>query len=227
MSEPSEPRDSKEPWEEYYEQHQARAPRPDLMSVVDRIKSETGSLDTCRALEIGAGSMIEAKYLLDSGFGRVDTYDKAKAAEGKAMSLALDYNDYTQDSERFTFNRVANEELASVLPSEAYDLVASYFTLQFTEPDKFPALWQGILDCVKTGGKISVNLLGNNDSWNGTYQKMTFLSREKVDEMVSGLDDVEISEREYDDLESSGAEKHWHVYSITATKPAPDVHQDL
>jgi hypothetical protein len=78
---------------------------------------------------------------------------------------------------------------------------------------------------------MSVTLFGNNDGWatetnvggEKRYQGMTFHSREQVELLLGKMQDVDITEREYDSVNTNGEAKHWHVFDIQARKPAPSV----
>ncbi len=204
---------------EYYEHHQSRPPRSQVTEAVEHLRQERGDLSQVSALEIGAGAMVEARYLLEAGVGHVDAYDASTEAEARAISVELQHNDIDRH-ERFAFHRVHNEELPDHLPSEQYDLIISYLTLQFTHPERFDAAWQALLGSLKPGGILSVQLAGDRHGWADTYHRMTFLTRDRVEELFEGLDEVQIEERDQDDKPlSDGGTTRWHDYWIAARKP--------
>lgn len=207
------------PFAEYFKHHESRPPRQQVTEVVERLQQERGDLSQIFALEIGAGAMVESRYLLEAGVGHVDAYDASEDAEARAITVGLQHNDFDRD-ERFAFHRIRNEELPDHLPSETYDLIVSYLTLQFTQPEHFEAAWQALLASLKPGGLMSVQLAGDRHDWAKKHGRMTFLSRERVEGLFEGFEDVQIEERDQPDQPlSDGSTAHWHDYWITARKP--------
>lgn len=216
-----------QPWGEYYKHHEGRPPRPEILSALELVGEDGEPLAKKSALEIGAGNMIEAKALLNAGLGHVTATDMSPGAEYAAASLEMDLNNFGEGIERFEYKKLYNEELAALIPPESLDLVASYFTLQFTNPSAFPELWKAIIDGLKPGGVLSVTLGGDRDSWKTStladgsprYPGMTFCSREELDRLLEGMVDVDIREEEKDEPTNDGVQKHWHTYRVQARKP--------
>ncbi|QQS26739.1 methyltransferase domain-containing protein [bacterium] len=214
-------------WGEYYEHHQGRAPRPELMQLLDAMRQDGESFEGKTALEIGTGNMIETKALLDAGFGHVIATDITDGAENAAASLQLDVNDFGHDVERLEFLKVANEELAAHLEHESIDLAVAYLSLQFTPPEDFARLWVVLRESLKPGGKLSVILIGNRDDWarktladgSRAYKKMNFHSREDIEKLLTDFDSIQVREEEEDGKTHDGVAKHWHTFYVEAQKP--------
>lgn len=215
-------------WGEYYEHHKNRKPRAELVQVLDVMRRERGSFEDMTALEIGAGNMIETKALLDAGFGHVIATDITDGAENAAASLQMDVNDFGHDVERLEFLKVANEELGDRLEPHSIDLAVAYLSLQFTPPEDFARLWDSLKASLKPGGKLAVILVGDRDGWaqktladgSRAYKKMNFHSREDIEKLLIGLDDVQVREEEEDGKTHDGVAKHWHTFYVEAQKPA-------
>lgn len=222
------PEGRREAWGDYYEQHAGRGPRPELLAAVEAVKGDGLPLANKAALDIGAGNMLEAKALLDAGFGRVVATDMTDGAERAAASLQMDVNDFATDQERLDFIKLTNEQLAERLEPASMDLVVSYYCLPFTKPESFPMLWQAIVGSLKPGGVVSVTLFGDHDTWaqkthadgSRAYPGMSFHARNEVDALLAGLEDVQINEDEHDGVTNDGIARHWHTYSVQARRPA-------
>ena len=216
-------------WPEYFKNHENREPRPQLALAIESSEADSQPLSSKQALDIGAGNLIESKALLEAGFDLVTATDSSSYSEEASGALERDYNDFANDINRFSFYKLRNEELADKISPNSVDLVVSYYALPFTRPHEFARLWQSLESALKPGGVMSVTLFGDNDGWatetnaggEKRYQGMTFHSREQVEVLLGKMEDVDITEREYDSVNTNGDAKHWHVYDVQARKPAP------
>lgn len=86
--------------------------------------------------------------------------------------------------------------------------------LPFVQRSAFERLWRTVLGCLRPGGVLAVDLFGDRDDWAGRTDG-TYLSRSQVDELVTGLEVLELLEEERDGRAFSGP-KHWHTYQIIA-----------
>ena len=215
-------------WPEYFKNHEKREPRPQLALAIAACEADHQPISSMQALDIGAGNLIESKALLEAGFGQVTATDASSYSEEASGKLEREYNDFAKDINRISFYKLRNEELADKISPNSADLIVSYYALPFTRPHEFARLWQSLESALKPAGVMSVTLFGNNDGWatetntNGEkrYQGMTFHSREQVEVLLGNMKDVDITEREYDSVNTNGEGKHWHVFDIQARKPA-------
>lgn len=214
-------------WGEYYEHHKNREPREELAQVLDAMRRERGSFEDMTALEVGAGNMIETKALLDAGFSHVTATDITDLSENMAASLQMDVNDFAHDVERLEFLKSGHEELPEHLQPESLDLVVAYLSLQFVSPEGFQRLWQSLVQALKPGGRITLDLLGDHDGFatktladgSRAYKNMNFHSREEVEQLLAGFEKVQIIEDDKDGCTTGGVAKHWHIFHIQAQKP--------
>lgn len=215
-------------WPEYFKNHENREPRPQLALAIAACEADSRPLSSKQALDIGAGNLIESKALLEAGFGQVTATDASSYSEEASGKLEREYNDFAKDINRISFYKLRNEELADKISPNSADLIVSYYALPFTRPHEFARLWQSLESALKPAGVMSVTLFGNNDGWatetntNGEkrYQGMTFHSREQVELLLEKMQDIDITEREYDSVNTNGEAKQWHVFDIQARKPA-------
>lgn len=153
------------------------------------------------AVELGSGAGVEARFLAENGF-RVHSYDADPSVEPIAAELAHDLP---------IIHTTADLEHLSTLP--AADLVLSCATLPFVRREAFEALWRVLRGALRPGGILAVDLFGVHDDWAGTDG--TYLARHEVEQLLDGLEVLELEESEHDGRSFSGP-KHWHTYRVIA-----------
>lgn len=62
------------------------------------------------------------------------------------------------------------------------------------------------------------NLFGINDSWANIKEKMVFLSKEQVLDLLRPFEILKFEEFEKDGKTALGRIKHWHTFEIIAKK---------
>lgn len=156
------------------------------------------------ALELGSGIGVETRFLAENGF-EVHSYDVDPSVAGTLAALArsLPIIHTTAD-------------LAQVEAFPAADLVVSCATLPFVRRDEFSALWGRILDSLRPGGILAVDLFGDRDDWASTDG--TFLSRDEVEQLLRWTEVLELVEEEREGRSFSGP-KHWHTFRVIARCP--------
>lgn len=178
-----------------------KEPNRILVDLVSKLKK------TGKALDVGAGPLIESKFLLKSGFD-VDAYDKDLETAKKAEDIKDD-----------NFNFYLKTIQDSNLDAEIYDLVLSFLTLPFVPPNEFNLVIKKILATTKVGGYVVVSLFGKRDGWAKNHSDMTFLSRKQVvDLFKSGFEIERFIEEDKIGLTVDGNTKKWHIFSVVAKK---------
>lgn len=188
-------------WSDYYEQNDDRAPREMLLDVLDRFGPEQRD-----AIDLGCGSGIDTLAMLERGW-RVFATD----AEGEGIRR-LRARIPAALSGAFRSEVVRMEDV--VLPDA--DLVWASFSLFFTAPERFPAVWAKVLAAVRPGGRFAGQLLGERDTWAPQPDRSAF-AREQADQLLDGLE-VERFEEEDQDGEACSGPKHWHVFHVVARR---------
>jgi len=159
------------------------------------------------ALDLGAGALTEATYLLQEGFEKVIAVDKELYAADTAAALPPD---------RFTYIKSTIDEFDFAV--ETYDLVNFQYSLPFSPPATFDAMFGRLLASVRPGGVVVGQLFGERDSWNDDPD-MTFHSRRRAFEYLDERFQVPcFQEIEYDGTTSLGVPKHWHYFDIIALR---------
>lgn len=188
-------------WETYYKQHASRAPRKLLIKAV--------SFSTLRetALDLGAGTLVESKFLLDSGFKKVVVVDKSP--EIKKFAEAI-------NDERLEV--LINPFQDLVLEQEKYDLITAQYALPFYGRKGFEDFITRLVSSLKAGGVFTGQFFGNKDGWNTPGTSLVFQSEEEAKALLKGLKIEEFIEENKDGMTAAGEVKHWHVFHFIAVK---------
>ena len=156
------------------------------------------------AVELGCGAGREAAFLADQGWV-VQTFDADPTVVETIAELGTD--------RAIEHTRARLEDLRELPPC---DLVLACVSLPFVPRGAFAALWGAVLRALRPGGVLAVDLFGDRDDW--AAGDGTFLTRDEVDELVTGLEVLRLHEEERDGPAFSGP-KHWHTYQLVARRP--------
>ncbi|HZQ04500.1 MAG TPA: membrane dipeptidase [Gaiellaceae bacterium] len=96
------------------------------------------------------------------------------------------------------------------------DLVNASFVLPFVRPDRFPDVWQRIVDSLRPGGRFSGQLFGDHDEWAGTG--LVVQTRAQVEELLEPFTIERLDELDEEGSTVVGARKHWHLFHVVARK---------
>ncbi len=161
--------------------------------------------NTGDALDVGAGSLRNTKYLLERGF-RVVAVDKDEFIESSAKEINNDdLSAFCVDITEWDF------------PENEFDLVIAINSLPFLHPNNFEKVFEKIKCSLKPGGVFCFTLFGNKDSW-ATNTERTFFSRNEVEELISDMNTHLFVEEEEDGKSIRGDDKHWHIFKIIVQK---------
>lgn len=188
-------------WRKYYEKTKNNPPRPLLVKALTHV-SDRGS-----ALDVGAGALVDSRYLLEEGFTAVTAFDVDETSRELAAAIS---------DERFFFYKQSFTEFQYV--KEAYDLVTGQYAFSFMSVKDFDQVFQQILDSIKVGGIVTGNIFGDRDGWNNGDGTKTFLTKEDCQLLFSDWEILLFNEVERDDETALGVPKHWHEFEIIARK---------
>jgi SAM-dependent methyltransferase len=187
-------------WRKFMAATIGQPPWPELVRAADLFETPGDALD------VGAGAGRDTAYLLGRGW-RVTALDSSPSAAEALQRLAQ------------RNLRVVVTPAQDFVPSD-YDLVNAQFSLPFIPPDRFPETVARFRDSVRSGGVMAATFFGKHDEWNVPSNKMNFSTKEDVERIFTGLELIELAEVERDGNTADGAPKHWHVFHLTARRPA-------
>jgi SAM-dependent methyltransferase len=180
-----------------------KSANPALLELVATMQCQS-----CSALDLGAGKLLDARFLLERGFS-VDAVDKDPVVANFAEDLHGNekFKLYSQDIALFEFKK------------NQYDLVVSFLTLPFLPPSTFKDVFEKILASLRPGGHLCISLFGDKDDWVQSHgERMTFLRKEEVFDLIAPLTTLRLTEEEKDGPTVRGDVKHWHIYTVVARK---------
>ena len=190
-------------WAEFFAAQAGRPARPTLKRAL-----ELRGGAPARAIDLGCGEGSDTRFLLQNGW-RVLALDGALGVEDRVRAGVS-----AEMQERLTVER---RDFTDIQELPTADLVYSGFALPFCPPGAFATLWAAIRSCFSPSGYFTGELFGQNDSWSDRGD-MNFHDRAQVDELLAGLEVLDIVEEERDGMAFSGP-KHWHVFHIVARMP--------
>lgn len=158
------------------------------------------------ALDIGAGAGRDTIHLLSRGW-RVTAVDSSPSALEALRRIP---------SKRLTIVASTAQDFA---PS-TYDLVNAQYSLPFIGAPHFDRSVRRLRDAVRPDGIICATFFGLRDEWNQPGNELVFSSRTDVESRFAGWHLIELDEVEEDGHTSDGSAKHWHVFHLTARRPA-------
>ena len=197
-------------WLRYMQATAGRDPRPLLLRALDCLPELSGQGG--RALELGAGAGSDTLALLQAGWEVLvvdTTAPTLEATRDLAREAGLEH--------RLTTLHLRFEEL-QLVPAE-FDLVHASYALPFCDPAHFDRLWASLCATLRPGGMFAGQLFGDRDAWareppEGVVGPMTFLSRERVEQLIAGFEVVELEEEERERPTTMGVLKDWHLFHL-------------
>jgi SAM-dependent methyltransferase len=188
-------------WSEYFELSKNNAPSSLLETAIPLAP------DREQALDLGAGSLKDSKFLLSMGFRHVTAIDGDPAIKKYADKIPA------------TILKIQIKKLENLqLPNNRYDLINASYSLPFTKPPHLPALVEQIISALKPGGIFCGQFFGPQDSWNTPENQLSFTDSKTVKKLLSPLKIIHFQEEQLDANTIDGEAKHWHLFHIIAGK---------
>lgn len=193
-------------WQKYYEVTQGKERKVSGLAeaAVKYVKNKDVAID------LGAGSLRDSKFFVDSGFSRVIAYDKNSPDSSK---LDEKYSGIIELDDRL-FREFD-------YPDQTFDLIFSRASFHYIPPQRFDLFIKKIKKSLKPEGILAIDMLGPNDAW-AHRSDYTFKSLEEIKDLLSDMEIVWIKEFEYDGktaLDNQlGNTKHWHTIKLIARK---------
>jgi SAM-dependent methyltransferase len=184
-------------WSRYFAAASSE-PHPTVLDALARFGSETGL-----AVDLGAGAGRDTVALLRAGWRVVAVDSSPDGLERLAAAAAF-------AADRLETRLAPMED--AVWPQA--QLVNASYSLPFCPPERFPALWQRIVESLPTGGRFSGHLFGDRDEWTDVLR----FSRAELDELFRAFVLESLAEEDEVGSTATGETKHWHVFHVVARK---------
>ena len=186
-------------WEEYYKKHSKRKPRNQLSRSISYCDKKN------MALDLGAGNLIESKFLIENGFKRVVAIDSSvKTIDFLNSSL----------KEKITLLIMPFQEYQ--FPLNTFDLVNAQYSLPFYGKEYFKDFFEKIKNSLGQNAIFVGQFFGINDSWNTKESDLIFHTKEDVLLLFKDFNIIEFLEEKKDGTTAMGDNKYWHVFHVIA-----------
>lgn len=182
-------------WGGYFEKTQSREPS-------SLLKKALSLAVVGHALDLGAGALVDSKYLLEQGFD-VTAVDSSPQVAEYARGLGDRFHLVTSTFGTYDF------------PPEAFDLINARYALPFNPPETFDTMFEHLKASLAPGGVFIGEFFGPQDSWAGR-EGMTFYAKEDVERLLSPLEVLHLEEERKKGTTALGKEKFWHVFHVIA-----------
>ncbi len=188
-------------WKIYFKKHEKRKPREQLVRAVAFCKNKTSALD------LGAGNLVESKFLTQKGFNVV-AIDNAPEVKKFAQKI---------HSKKLKLENVSFQEFD--FPVKTFDIVNAQFALPFYGKKNFSTFVKKIVNSLKPNGIFVGQLFGDRDSFKKIRKSdLAFHTKKEVLAILSGFKILEFMEEEKEGTVVSGKKRHWHVFHFIARK---------
>lgn len=188
-------------WKEYFKKHKNRKPREQLIKAVSFSKNKENALD------LGAGTLIESKYLIKKGFKNVLAIDSAPETKIFAKNFK---------NKKFKYKNISFQDYD--FSKNTFDLVNAQYAVPFYGKKGFNSFIKNIIKSLKPKGIFVGQFFGNKDSWKIDKKEIVFHTRKQVLNLLSSCKILEFTEEERDGETASGHKKHWHVFHFIVEK---------
>lgn len=188
-------------WRKYIEKTSEMPPRPLLVESLQYVQNKS------QALDVGAGALMDSKYLLSEGFIQVTAIDPDKTSLEKANLV---------QASNFYF---VNEPLEVIdLPSETYDLISAQNALTYITPKDFNHVIDKLKNSLKKGGIFVIDTFGEYDENILPNSDMARLSKTEIQNLFSDMEIIKFTEKEEDKESVLGKMKHFHKINLILRK---------
>ena len=187
-------------WEDHLRLTRADPPKAMLLRALRHARTKA------HALDLGAGALNDSRHLLSIGFERVTALDATRPSGSELAGTS-----------RFQFVHSKFEDYA--FPVAAFDFINAQFSLPFTPPDRFAAVFDGVISALQPGGIFVGELFGNRDEW-AADTGMTFHEPAEASALLArDADFLYFAEEEdWRGTLASGEKKHWHILYFIVRK---------
>lgn len=188
-------------WNDFFEEKRNAPPREYLVDAMQFVVNKGVALD------IGAGTLRDSKFLTEQEFEKVVAFDPS-------MRMFEFFEDIAQEKLEL---QVSSFEIFD-FKKDTYDLINAQYVFPYVSSYGFEIRFQLMLDSLKEDGLLVATFFGDRDSWHVSGEQANiFQTKEEIQVLLKDLKILQDIEIEKDDT-VNGKEKHWHRFHITARK---------
>ena len=169
-------------WNNFFEKTKDAAPRKYLVDAIQYVD------DKKLALDLGAGTLRDTRFLLEQGFEKVIAMDGEEMFE----DFAKEINDDRLETCVSNFEDFDYKE-------NTYDLINAQYSLPFMNKEYFDVVIEKIKKSLKINGIFVGTFFGDKDGWNNkTSRTENFQTKEEIEMMFEDFEILELLEKEED-----------------------------
>ena len=193
-------------WQNYYELIEGKSHTQYLEMAVN-----TYCKDKENALDVGAGSLRDTKFLLNEGF-------KVTAIDTSPLS-----SEFAKELHTSSLAMFSGEIREYSFPKENFSLVNAQGIFFHFSSDQLQILLKRVCWTLKSGGVLCADFIGENDTWNHPERKNIIVNKKILTTLLEGYEIKYIDEFERDESEETAKKKgkpakHWHHINVVAVK---------
>lgn len=188
-------------WNNYYKNIEGRPPRELL---VEALKYAPKGV----VLDVGAGDLVDSKYLLEQGY-KVVAVDGASPSHERSKAIS---------KRNFSFKPIPIEDFNAA--PKKYDVVSAQYSLPFVDPEKLGSVLHMLKKSLKDEGVFVAQFFGYKDSWNDGDGQMSFCNLAQLGYLFGDFKIHKLEEVEEDSPQANGEMKHWHRFDLIAQNVA-------
>ncbi len=157
------------------------------------------------ALDLGAGDLYDAEYLLKSGFKKVVAVDKRMPRDGDLNRKQISGVEFVNvEIEKYGF------------PDSEFDLIISFWALHLLSKRDVSICLSRVLNSLKIGGVFACNLLGERTV--DLLPEVVKYSKFEIPFLFERFSNYTVTEEEADMNYREGVLNHNHIFQIIARK---------
>lgn len=189
-------------WFDYVEATKNRKPIRYIDAALKLLPDEHG-----KALDLGCGAGVDAKYLAEHGFAvtAIDS-DEAAVASTKELCKNLAVS-------------ITREDLAGIsLPENTFQLIICFYIIPFLESSSVLTLLEKIQKALAPGGVFIFGFVGPEDDWRKNGSAKTFLTAEEFQREIPQMKMASLQEIKGPGSTATHVNKFWHKIEGLAQK---------
>lgn len=159
-------------------------------------------------MDFGCGAMNDIGVIAEAGFKQIDAVDSEPSV-----------SDIAYEKVRAGIPVTFTKSSFKTFPFEAdtYDFFNAQNSIPFIKPEDFHVVMRRIKNSIKQDGVFVGTFFGPEDEWS-QEPSITINTRAALEKMFKNWTVIKFHEEKAMHPTASGKEKHWHVFTVIASR---------